>query len=270
MPPSKNQSAGYKAPAVHKAFELLRAIAESDSKLGLTDLALQLGYSKSTTHGLVHALIRERALVQDPDGRKLFIGPAIANLAFSSWNYLKIAELAQPIINHLRDQIKETVFLGAQFNSRVLVMATAESDLPLKISATPGTRLALIAGAVGKVLLARETPERAKSLIRQKGLPRHTPNSIVDEKAYLDELERVRINGYAVDDEEYLTGVRAVAVALGNLKGPPMAAWVVGLSSTMSPEKIQAATNLTKVTADRLRITLDKQLMKEPLKIKVE
>lgn len=54
---------GYQAPAVHKAFHLLRMVAESRRDLGLTDLALQSGYSKSTTHGIVHALLRELSLI---------------------------------------------------------------------------------------------------------------------------------------------------------------------------------------------------------------
>jgi DNA-binding IclR family transcriptional regulator len=249
--PSK--ATGYQAPAVHKAFQMLRVVAESEEPLGLTELAVRLGYSKSTTHGLVHALIREGALVQDPDGRKLFIGSTVANLAFSSWNYLKMTESAQPIINGIRDQIKETVFLGAMINSRVLILATAEAEVPLKISASPGTRMPLFAGAVGKAFLANQSNARALELIREIGLPKYTPWSITDENAYLDELDRVRANGYAVDDGEYLTGVCAVVVPLDNFNGPPMAVWVVGLSNTMGREKIQRATAAIMASTKDLR-----------------
>jgi len=53
---------GYQAPAVPKAFHLLRKVAESNRHLGLAELALRMGYSKSTTHGLLHALLRENEL----------------------------------------------------------------------------------------------------------------------------------------------------------------------------------------------------------------
>ena len=250
------KTTGYQAPAVHKAFQMLREVADSDEPLGLTELAIRLGYSKSTTHGLVHALMREGALVQDPDGRKLFIGSTVANLAFSSWNYLKMTESAQPIINRIRDQITETVFLGAMINSRVLILATAEAEVPLKISASPGTRMPLFAGAVGKAFLARLDNARALELIREKGLPRHTQWSIVDESDYLEELERVRTNGYAVDDGEYLTGVCAVVVTLDNFYGPPMAVWVVGLSSNLGPDKIQQATTAIMASTRDLRMAI--------------
>lgn len=257
---SPDKLPGYQAPAVHKAFHVLRKVAESRQHLGLTDLALQLGYSKSTTHGLVHALLREGALAQGPDGRKLYLGPTIADLAFSNWNYLKMVESVQPIIDTLRDQIRETLVVGAFICNGILILAAAESGEPLKISASPGTMLPLFAGAAGKVFLASRPTEAVKRLIREKGLPHHTARSIVDETEYLLELERVRSKGHAVDDEEYLIGVKAAAVALKNIKGPPMAVWAVGLSSSMDAEKIQGAIDRMAVVKETLRKTMDNAL----------
>jgi DNA-binding IclR family transcriptional regulator len=231
----------YKAPAVHRAFQLLRAVAEFPNQLNLTALSNRLGYSKSTTHGLVHALLREDALTMVSQGNKFSIGQEITDLAFSTWNYPKITQRTQPVIDAIRDRIHETVFLGVMIRKRVLIVNTAESSVPLKISATPGTTIPLLAGAVGKVILAGKRDDEVISLIREKGLPAYSPRSIVDEDEYLTVLTQVRDQGFAIDDEEYLTGIRAVAVAVANPEGPPMAVWVVGLSSTMSMQKMQAA-----------------------------
>ena len=257
---SPDKLPAYQAPAVHKAFHVLRKVAESRRHLGLTDLAVQLGYSKSTTHGLVHALLREGALAQGPDGRKLVLGPTVMDLAFSSFNYPKMVESVHPIISSLRDQIKETLVVGAFICNGILIMAAAESEDPLKISASPGTTLPLFAGAAGKVFLAAKTNDAVKLLIREKGLPQHTPRSIVNEGKYLAELERVRSNGHAIDDEEYLIGVKAVAVALKNIIGPPMAIWAVGLSSSMDAEKIQDAIDRMTAVKVKLQKTLDNTL----------
>lgn len=248
---------GYQAPAVHKIFALLRVVAESPHMLGQSELVQALGYSKSTTHGLIHALLRENALAQEPDGRRFYLGRAITDLAFSNWNYLKAMEIAQPILNEIRGQIGETVFLGGLIRRRVLIMASAEARDPIKISAPAGTTIPLFAGAVGKVFLADVPTEQITELIREKGLPRHTPRTIVDEKAYLEELERVRIKGCAIDDEEYITGIRAVAAPLNNRKGPPMAVWVVGLSNTMDPAKIRLVTDAVLKSTEKLRRALD-------------
>ena len=228
---------GYKAPAINKAFHLLRKVAESHQRMNLTDLASELGYSKSTTHGLVHALIREGALVQGPDGHALFVGPTIVDLSVASWNYIKIVKMVQPTIEALRDRIKETMVMGALIRKRILIMTAAEAADPLKISVTPGTALPPFAGAAGKVLHASTPREQMKRIIQETGLPRYTPRSIVDAQAYLDELEQVRLKKYSVDHEEFIAGVSAVAMALNNPVGPPMAIWAVGLSSSLVADK---------------------------------
>jgi DNA-binding IclR family transcriptional regulator len=262
MGPSENKGrkepiAGYKAPAVHKAFDLLRIVAQSPKSLGIVELAQRLGYSKSTTHGLVHALLREGVLTQGLSGRRLFLGPTIAELLFSNWQQEKVVDQAQPLLNDIRDAINETVILGARIRNRVLIMATAEAFDSLKISVPLGSTIPLFAGAVGKVFLAEDNPDSAAAQINAPGLPHYTPRSITDPKAYWKELDRVRAEGHAVDIEEYLPGIRAVAVALHNRRGLPTALWVVGISANMTTAKIEKIAAIAMEAAGKLRGVLD-------------
>ena len=259
MAANKSLPSGYKAPAVGKAFELLRTVAGSRQGLGLSELAAKLGYSKSTTHGLVHALIHEGALVQVNGGKKLLLGSTVVELAFQSWNYLIINREAQPILDELRENIDESIFLGVlnRSNARAIIMATSEATKPLKISSPPGTSISLFAGAVGKVFLSGMEDDNALDLIREKGLPRFTKNSIVSEDKLMAELARVRSRGYALDDEEYIPGVRAVAASIGNLHGLPLAIWVVGFAGSMGANKIEKITRATLDTTEKLRQVLD-------------
>lgn len=252
-----NQPAGYKAPAVHKAFQLLRSVARSQKSLGIVELAQQLGYSKSTTHGLVHALLREGALTQGTGAHKLYLGPAIAELLFSDWHQEKVNKLAQPILNHIRDSISETVILGVRIRNRVLIITTAEASESLKISVPVGSTIPLLGGAVGKVFLSDETPDHAIQLIQKHGLRRYTPRSITDTTEYLMELDHVRAQGYAVDSEEYLQGIHAVAVALHNRRGLPAALWVVGISASMDTDKMKKIADIAREKAEKLRYELD-------------
>ncbi|MDR3568507.1 MAG: IclR family transcriptional regulator [Syntrophobacteraceae bacterium] len=249
---------GYKAPAVHKAFELLRAVAEAQGGARLVDLATRAGISTSTAHGLVHALLREKALVQGDDPRRLFLGPLIADLAFTDWNYIKVNRLGQPIINELRDRVEATVFLGVRVRGRIMITATAEAKESFKISAPVGTTMPLCAGAVGKVFLALEkSPEQISEALSEKGLPQFTPNSITNLGQYLDDLDRVRSQGFAIDDEEYLSGIRAVAVALKNRRGLPMAIWIVGIASSMGLSRLQQVAEMSVHAAKELCSRLD-------------
>ena len=91
---------------------------------------------------------------------------------------------------------------------------------------------------MGKAFLASLKNRVALNLIRFNGLEAFTKRSILDEKTYLKALDWVRRNGYALDEEEYLVGIKAVAVNVGNRRGLPLLIWVVGLAATMSAERI--------------------------------
>ncbi len=256
MPVKKKTT--YQAPAVQKAFELLKRVAESQSEITLSDLARQLGFSKGTTHGMIQALLQAGALEQGPNRKGFFLGPVVVELAFRSWNYFRVSEHAQPILDALRDRIGETVFLGVLSRTRGLIMATAEAAKPLKISSPPGTSIPLLAGAVGKVFLAQQRDDQALEIIREHGLPHFTQRSIVDPEDYLAELDRVRRQGYAVDEEEYLPGVKAVAVAVGNQRGLPLAIWVVGFADAMGKNAVAEIVAETRRAAAGLRESLDR------------
>jgi len=248
---------GYQAPAVQKAFQLLKLVAVSRKGLGVSDLARQLGFGKSTTHGLVQALIKSGALAESPRRKTYFLGPTLVELAFRSWNYLRVSEQAQPVLDDLRDQIGETVFLGVLSRSRSIIVATAEAAKPLNISSPPGTSIPLFAGAVGKVFLAQFDAAQAMELIKEHGLPAFTPRSIVSEKDYLAELLKVRSQGYALDNEEYLPGVKAVAASLVNLHGLPLAIWVVGFAGAMAETKIPTIIEHILAAVEVLKSVLD-------------
>ncbi len=252
-----NQFSGYQAPAVQKAFQLLKVVAVSRKELGLSELAKRLGFSKSTTHGLIRALLQTGALDQSPNRKKFFLGPAIVDLAFNSRNYIRVGERAKPILNELRDKISETVFLGMLSSSQGIIIATAEATQPLNISSPPGTSIPLLAGAVGKVLLSQVSDRRAAQIIRDLGLVQYTPQSIVDETEYLKELEKVRQQGYALDNEEYMQGVKAVAVSLGNFRGLPLAIWTVGFAGSMGDDVMPKIIQETLNTAKKMHSVLD-------------
>ncbi len=242
-----------------RAFELLRAVAAAPEGLSLSQLATQLGLSKSTIHGLIRALVQAGALDQDLERRHYTLGSTIADLAFNSWNYLEIHESAQPVLDELCRKIGESVFLGILSRRRGVIVATAEADKPLKISSPPGTTIPLMAGAVGKIFLARLEEEHVRRVIAEKGLPAYTSRSITAEDAYLAELDLVRRQGFALDNEEYLPGVRAVAVGLKKIRGLTLALWVVGFAASLGNGELPAVIDAARAAARRLEEALDKK-----------
>jgi len=255
-PEKPPRAPAYEAPAVQKAFELLAMVADSAEGLGVSELSTALGYSKGTIHGIVQALLKVGVLDQSPQRKKLFLGPAIVELAFKSRSYRRTIQQAQPLLDQLRDRVGQTVFLGMLSRSRVMIIAAAEASNPLKISSPPGTSLPVLAGALGKMFLSQFDDKKALQLISRCGLTRYTQKSITDGQAYLKELARVRREGYAVDDEEYLPGVRAVALSLGNHRGLSLALWAVGFAGSMDRQAMPGIVREVLETAEKLKASL--------------
>jgi DNA-binding IclR family transcriptional regulator len=113
----------------------------------------------------------------------------------------------------------------------------------------------MLAGALGKVYVASLSRDQAVKFIQENDLPQYTSRTITNKNDYIAEINQVRQNGYAVDDEEYLPGVKAVAISVGNHRGLPLALWVVGfagaMENTVLPNIIQhiqkAARNLKNI-----------------------
>ena len=253
---NKSDIEGYQAPAVEKAFRLLRLVANSNEALRLSDVARDLGIGKSTTHGLIRALVASGALNQNPKDKRLSLGPAIVELALNNQIYLQLGAQTQPRLDELRDRINETVFFGLLRPWRALIMATAEARKPIKISSPPGSSIILMAGALGKVYLSQMDDAEVSRIVRQHGLPKFTQASIVDEPAFMQEIAGVRQSGYALDKGEYMSGVNAVAVGLGNYYGLQLALWVVGFAESLHSEKIDTVTEPLLATAVKLQKTL--------------
>jgi DNA-binding IclR family transcriptional regulator len=76
--------------------------------------------------------------------------------------------------------------------------------------------------------------------LTSKGLTSYTKNTMTDINRYLEELQEAKKRGYALDREEYLYGVRAVAAIIKTENSPLAAIWVVGFSTSLTDKKVQA------------------------------
>ena len=242
----------YKAPVVAKAFALLEALSRHDGSLSVSELAATTRLGKSTALGILAGLEDVRAVTRDPASRRYSLGLGLFELGRAVDARLDLRDAARPTLGRLMDKCRQSVFLGVRSGDHVTVLDVVEPHGDLKISSPVGSRLPLLAGAIGKALLACMPEAQARELVRSKGLKRYTPRSITDPERYLAELAEVRRSGVALDDEEYLPGVRAVAAPI--LDGGPQAGvvWVVGFASTMAGDRFDAVAKETRLAAEAI------------------
>ncbi|MBI5488404.1 MAG: IclR family transcriptional regulator [Deltaproteobacteria bacterium] len=240
----------YQAPVVGKAFAILEVLSRRDEGLTVSELAAAAGLGKSTALGILAALEVVRAVERDPATRRYVLGLGLFELGRAVDARLDLKDVARPILGRLMDQSRQSVFLGVRAGDHVTVLDVVESREDLKVSAPVGTRLPLLAGATGKALLACLPEAEALALVRKKGLRRFTARSITEPERYMEALAEVRRNGYALDDEEYLEGVRAVAAPILGGGSRAAAIWVVGFTSGMDGDRFATVARETRLAAE--------------------
>jgi len=251
----------YGAPSVKKAFAILSAISSSKEGLGVSELARGLNMAKSTVHGMTAALEEVGAVMRDPRTKRYKLGFTLLEIGRSAYSQIDLETSARPIMEDLMEKTQTSVFLGILNWDHVTVLDIVESRQDLKITAPVGTTMPLFAGAVGKVFLASMDEEQAAKIVESKGLPQFTKNSIVDSELYYQELKRVSQKGYAVDDEEYILGVRAVASPIKGLGQLKSAIWVVGFKASLDEKKMQSLTRETQKAAGAISQRIQEQLL---------
>jgi len=252
----------YSAPSVKKAFKILYAISDSSNGLGISDLSKKLKIGKSTVHGITTALEELGVLVRDPLYKRYTVGYSLLELCRTAFAKIDLKDLARKPMEKLMGKVGETVFLGVLNGDHVTIVDMVESRNEMKITSPPGTRLPLLAGATGRVLLSQIEKEKSKEMIQKKGLVRYTSKTVIDQRQFLREIEKVKGQGYAVDDEEYIPGVRAVAAPLVFPSSPPAALWVVGFTSTLDDQKVKTVTREIQATIQEIKESLEGTLTK--------
>jgi len=251
----------YGAPSVKKAFAILSAISSSKDGMGVSDLAKKLKMAKSTVHGMTSALEELGAVMRYPLTKKYKLGFALLEIGRSAYSQIDLQTSARPVTEELMEKTQTSVFLGILNWDQVTILDIVEARQDLNITAPIGSTIPLFAGAVGKVFLASMPDNQAAKIVQSKGLPQFTGNSIIDPEIYLDELRKVREKGYAVDDEEYIMGVRAVASPLIGLGQLQSAIWAVGFKASLDEKKMQVLTAETHMAAKKISHRIQEQLI---------
>ena len=242
----------YQAPIVKKAFIILDAISKSSQGLRISEISSKLEISKSTVHGITAALEDAGAVVRDSVSKRYTTGPTLITLGKAAYERIDFKNIARPVMEDLMEICKESVFLGVRNGEKVTVIDIVESRKDFKISSPIGTTLPLMAGAVGKLFLSQMESHDLEKYMHTNPLVRFTASTITDSGLYAKELEKVRQSGIATDDEEYLSGVRAVAAPIKKYGAHIPALWVVGFKASMSDKKMPAIIEQTRFAAEKI------------------
>jgi IclR family KDG regulon transcriptional repressor len=216
--------------SVANSIRLLTSFSGEEDELGITALAGRLRLAKSTVHRLAATLTGAGFLEQNRQTGKYRLGVALFELGALVRRRMDVAHEARPRLRELLEKTGETVQLGIVDHDSVLFVYEMESPRAIRLGSAVGGRAPLHCTAIGKVLLAHQPAEYVRALA-ERGLAAFTPKTHTRREPLLAMLEEVRQRGYAVDDEESESGLRAIAAPVRNHAGTVVAA--LGLAAPL-------------------------------------
>jgi DNA-binding IclR family transcriptional regulator len=197
----------------------LECFSLQEPRLSLSEIARRAELPLSTAHRIL-ATLREARIVEQEGDRELYrLGLKLLELGSMVLANMELHREALPFIEELARESGETVHLGVFDGSEVVSIEKMDSPQGLASQITVGKSAPAYCTAVGKALLAFQ-PEAVLDRICKLGLTGYTPRTITHSARLRKELERIRIAGYAVDDEEHHPGVRCVASL--SISGPAL------------------------------------------------
>jgi IclR family transcriptional regulator, pca regulon regulatory protein len=265
---SQNGSLGF--PRLHeprysqsleRGLAILGCFTPERSVLGLAEIADELRLSRSTTHRYVITLFALGYLEQEAS-RRYRLGLRVTDLGMSALNATGLREHAHPYLEELRRETSYTVNLAVLDGTEIVYVDRARSfrrgQSKIDLGLAPGSRMPAYCTAMGKVLLAN-LPEREQSeLLASMKLTQRGPNTITSKNALRVELEPIREEGFAVNDQELAEGLHSIAVPVRNEARKVVAAVSLAAHTSMISleELVDALGPHLLSTADRISARL--------------
>jgi len=212
----------YKVKSLGRALDLLDVLAgRSGSGLSLTELARALDISKPTAYAILQTYLARDLISDTGEGnqRRYRLGLALAKLGDVAVGSFGLVDAAMDELRRLTDELQMTSRVAILDDGHAVVVGRVDGPGAVRFDAALGRRELPHSSAVGKALLAQLPREEAKAILRRLGMPRRTAHTVTSVAAFLDELERVVREGYAVDDEEDTEGVSCIAACVFDRSG---------------------------------------------------
>jgi IclR family acetate operon transcriptional repressor len=225
--------------SLDRALNLLEEVSRHEQGVTLTDLAQSTGLAPSTAHRLLRTLESRDYLRQDEQRGLWFVGVRAFTVGSAFVRMRDIVAIARPLMRQLVDDVGESANLAVLDNGQPVYLSQIECRQMIRAHALPGARAMPHCSGVGKALLSFLPAERARTILRETGMPALTDKTITTIRDYMAALETVRAQGYAVDDEEQSPGMRCVAAVIHDEYGDPVAAVsVTGPSARIDDRRI--------------------------------
>ncbi len=209
--------------AVASALKILQRFVTAGSPLGVSELAESTGLTKGQVSKILRTMRDFEFLEQNPSTQKYTVGLNAFALGNRYVNANDLSRQALPVMRKLVDETGHSAVLSIMRGTNVIHLMAVEGRLFVDGRWRVGSWMPYHSTAAGKLLLAYGRPEVIETLLRTRGLPRITANTITSEKQFRATLQRARAAGFAASRSETHVGTGALAVPVFGRDGAAIA-----------------------------------------------
>src|SRR5262245_37871802 len=226
--------------SLERGLSLLESVAAAAQPVSLAETARKTGLHRSTAHHLLQTLVSLGYLRQDARSRGYELSAKPFQLTGQTFSAEQLASIGQPILAEVTRRGGEGSSLATYRDGAVTVVAKREHDGPVRVVQDVGARRPLHCTAVAKAILPWLPKPELDGILGKLRFVRMTPKTIVTRAAFEDELRRIRIAGYALDDEEHIEGIRCIAMPVFGHTGQVLASLcTLGPKSRMTYQRLR-------------------------------
>lgn len=202
-----------------RLFALLEVIAQKDEFISLQGLVEETGLPKPTLHRMLQQLEAAGIIQRDGDEKHYSSGIRLRKLAENLLLNSTMHSARRTILENLRAEVGESCNLTALSSGEIIYLDRAETEAPLRFHLQPGSRVPVHCSATGKLFLAHMSKSQRRRLIENVPLTQYTVKTITDYSTLEKDIEEAKIQGFAIDDEEFLPGLVCIAVLIPSSTG---------------------------------------------------
>lgn len=178
-----------------------------------------LGLPKPTIHRLFATAEAEGFLQRDIDGRSYSPGRRMRMLSINTLSSERVRTVRLAVLKSLAVKVGETCNLAIPEREGMFYLDRVETHWPLRIQLPVGTQVPFHCTASGKMFLSTLRPDYLERFLKNYIMEKQTDQTITNPAKLQAELEVTRERGYATDNEEFMTGMTAIAVPILDNRG---------------------------------------------------
>lgn len=254
---NKQPSSRYHVPNLERALKIFEFLADTPEGATLTDIARQLEFPKNSAFRILSTLNAHNYVFRDERQQHFRLSGKLLGLAYRGTGNDQLLEISVDILRALRDDSKETAFIGCLIDYAGVVLTHALSHQPVKVAVDPGTRFALHVAAPAKAIIAFLPENERNTVLKTIKFKRMTERTIPNLTAFRKELERVHTCGYSTDWGEELNGINCVAAPIFDHTGYPIASiWISGPDVRLDHEHFEKFGKMVSKSAKDISLRL--------------